>query len=127
MTASRERERYYARLRERRRARAVQPPSWCRRCLRSGHEKADCTALLLLWSDGDDLMIAESPERAARIFNDPLGPDSPEDLYSAPADWTRVEDPLLTLNGVALSPAEWVDLYGEGWLLVDGELAPRDP
>ena len=129
MSNARDRERYDARLRaqrrEERRARAALPV--CRRCWEPGHEKADCKAVLLLWTNGPDVMIAGTAERCARIFNDPLGPDSDEDLYSMPAAWKRVDGASVTLNGVSLAPADWADLYGEGFLVVDGELAPRDP
>lgn len=99
----------HARRREEQRARRTEP-----------------VAELAIWADGPDLMIAVSAERAARICNDPLGPNSDEDLYSSPADWRRVEG-VLELHGEALHVDDWIGLYGEGWLVVDGELAPRWP
>jgi hypothetical protein len=96
----------------------------CVRCYKRGHTWGCCTTSLVLWTTGPDVMIAESAERAARICNDPLGPDSDEDLYSAPEHWRRVEGPF-TVNGVTLAAEEWADLYGEGWLVIDGALVDR--
>lgn len=106
---------------------AVLPVLPCGRCGRRDHERADCTTVLLLWTNGPDVMIAESAARAARVFNDPFGWDSDEDFYASAADdWKPIEGDL-AVNGVTLPAEDWAGLFGEGFLVIDGELAPRDP
>jgi hypothetical protein len=85
---------------------------------------------LLIWMNGPDFFIAESGEAADAIFNAPLDPDD-GDRLSRREDWILVEDDPLVLhaNGVPVccSQREWFSLMGEGFLVVDGDLAPRDP
>lgn len=125
MTAAMEPERFFARRREVRRAQ--QADVFCRRCYGTGHEKKDCEVPLRIFTNGADVLIAVSSDRAARICNDPLGSDSPADLYSVPSDWTLVEVDTAEINGTKAPPGGWIDLYGEGWLVIDGELVPRWP
>lgn len=125
MTDARERERYWARRREARRANA-KAARLCRRCCRIGHEKADCAVPLFVWTNGPDMIVAESADRVAFIWNQALLPED-FDLHTKAEDWRRVDEASLTLNGVTLAPSEWAALFGEGWLVVDGELvSPRE-
>jgi hypothetical protein len=124
--ATRERaRRFQARLQRRREI-------TCHACWQKGHTRRTCPAPLYLWTNGPDFMIASSAERCARIFNDPLGPDSEEDLYSKPSDWRRIEEKELELvdgdKRIVRPVEDWIFIYREGLLAIDGpNLVRRDP
>jgi hypothetical protein len=116
--------RWLERKRRERERRTGRPDPTCRRCYRSGHLRTVCPTVLLLWTNGPDVIIAESVAWLVVFFNAPLGPDADEDLYTTAGEWTQVTEPL-TVNGVTLPPEDWASLYLSGFLVVDGELAPE--